>query len=158
MFENRVILEKFFGGTGTSSSSRLTQDTPETPWNAHNNGRAKQPEDPGRPRYFITLAPSFSSTEDEDSSSSSASSVYDSIHNRETGTGSLILSATSLSKSLSSKCAFLSLSSQITLITLPFINSSFKVVTNFFIKTIHSAIHPSLSPYTMDHRDEYSKR
>lgn len=97
MLENRVILEQFYGAAGTSSSNpSSTQicDPSSTPpsWAATSSDEggkstndAQQKKLRDGPRYFITLAP-ISSSEDDDSDESCSDSVYDSIHNRETGT------------------------------------------------------------------------
>lgn len=66
MLSPGTITERFFGAAGTSNGR---------------DGHQEQAEDKGH-RYYITLAP-ISSGEDEQSNCSSA--VYDSIHNRETG-------------------------------------------------------------------------
>lgn len=85
---HRALVEQFsFNGgsvVATSSSSR-TQEDDHLSWNTKNNGDNDQDKpraEAGRSRYFITLA---SSCDEEDDRDMDTSSIYDSIHNLETG-------------------------------------------------------------------------
>lgn len=80
MLEKRAILEQLFVGTsnrhqespGTASSGSRDDDD-------NDGGQASSARRSKDPRYFFALAP------DEDEESTCSSSIYDSIHNRETG-------------------------------------------------------------------------
>lgn len=83
MLDNhRVLVEQFsFNGGSVVATSSSTQE------DHHDQDKPRAAPGPGgRSRYFITLAPiSSSDEEDTDDEDMDRSSVYDSIHNRETG-------------------------------------------------------------------------